>query len=262
MLFPSCCSAKKSCLGGLMPFSDNFLVRTTDCDANLKLTTPAMLDLFQESAARHCLKYNLDSPYLIDNKGQTWVLTGMALKITEYPKWPEDVRIDTWAKSFKGFKAYRDYTIYNSNGNRAVEASSIWALLDIKSRRPVKLETLETQMKEEGELSNLPDILPGRPETIDFSSCSETVIEVHKGNLDLNNHVSNIQYIFWLHIYIENSGELELEYINISYKGESYLGDRLIFKSSIEHGKGYHCFINSLTGKDVCVMETHWKNIN
>lgn len=247
-----------------MPYTEELKFRTSDCDKNLKLTPSSILDLFQETAGRHCIPYGLDSPTLIKNYDATWVLTGMALNLESYPCWPGSVKIDTWTTSLKGFKALRDYTLYNDDGKNIIQGSSVWAMINLKTRRPTKMDTLNSSFEIENDIHELPNITPGKPKILDDYGEAGVIINVNRSDLDLNNHVSNIQYLVWLYTYMDNKflDIKELSSINISYRGETYLNDELLFKTVFIDNCGYHSFINKKTNKEICIISSTWRDIN
>ena len=243
-----------------MPFSQILNIRTSDCDSKLFIKPSAVLDLFQETAGRHCIPYKLDSPTLISEKGVTWVLSGVVVRFLEFPKWPETVEVKTWARTLKGFKAHRDYTILNKDSKSIIQGSSQWALLDINKRRPVRIEDINNGMEIETDLTQFENIIPGKFDKPSNYADTGTIIKVNVENLDLNNHVSNIEYIKWLFLYI-NKEFLKIKtlyFMNISFCGESYLGDELILKKQNIENKGYYSFFNKSSNKEVCVIYTEW----
>lgn len=244
-----------------MPHIEQLKIRTSDCDKYLKITPSSVLDLFQETAGRHSITFGLDSPTLIQDRGMTWVLTAMALNFDHYPKWPESVGIQTWIKELKGFKALRDYSVYDESGRNVINGSSVWALLDLQTRRPVKIGSLNTELEIEQDNHSIVDIIPGRMKSPDDYGNNEITIKVNSGDIDLNNHVSNIQYLAWMYT---SQGEeflkdYELSSVNISYRGETHLNDELLYKNMITEDNGSHCFINKLTGKVVCIISSSWR---
>ena len=245
-----------------MTHKEKFKIRTSECDNKMKLIPAAILDMFQETAGRHCVPTKLDSPSLIKKHNSTWVLTAMAIEFKEFPKWPEEVEVETWAKSFTGFKAFRDYKVYNKDGKSIVAGASIWAMLNLDTHRPTKIDTIASAMTLNSGVDAL-NVKPGKLE-LDSDNFEETLIKVTFGDIDMNNHVSNIQYIAWLYQntnkeYLENS---ELRSLNIAYKGEAYLNDELIYKSSINNGSGSHIFVNRDTGREICKISSTWETIN
>lgn len=245
-----------------MIHKEKFKIRTSECDKNMKIIPAAVLDMFQETAGRHCVPFNLDSPSLIKSHNSTWVLSGMALEFKEYPIWPEEVEVETWAKSLTGFKAHRDYSVYNKLGSNIINGSSIWALLNLEKRRPSKIDIIASALKINKGVNAL-DTQPGKFAAIENIEFDTTIITVSNSDIDMNNHVSNIQYLAWLYNNTDNNflENHELSSLNISYKGEAYLNDELIYKSSINNKKGFHIFVDKENDKEICKISSNWREI-
>ncbi len=247
-----------------MYYNEEFKIRTSDCNSKMFLHPSALLDLFQESGGRHSAMYGIDTPSLLDKHKVTWVLSGLAISIDESPKWPEDINIKTWLKSAKGFKAHRDFSIFNNIGNKIIDASSIWALIDIKTRRPIPLKTIEHNLEMSPDEHSIQGIIPGKVESkidLDSKNIQKNQITVSRNDMDLNDHVSNITYVKWMFSYIDDEF-LEantLTNLNISYRGEACLNDVLKYTSIVENGVGYHIFTNRSSGRDICVIVSNWK---
>lgn len=245
-----------------MIHKDRFKIRTSECDKNMKLMPAVVLDLFQEVAARHCEKFNLDSPELIRKHNYGWILSSLAIDFKKHPSWPEKVDVETWAKNLTGFKASRDYAISDIQGENIINGTSIWALLDLEKRRPVKIDTIASEMKVNSGVDAV-SRKPGRVRLPEDLNYNESDIKVNVGNIDMNGHACNIEYISWL--YQNTDKEYlklnELESLNISYIDEAYLGDDLIYKSSIVDNEGAHIFVNKESGKEICKISSTWRKI-
>ncbi|MBN2619013.1 MAG: hypothetical protein JXR64_11940 [Spirochaetales bacterium] len=246
-----------------MAHTENFKIRTSECDGKMKLTPAAVLDLFQETAGRHCVPHQIDSPSLLKKENKTWVLSGLSVEFNKYPIWPENVDVETWAKSLTGFKALRDYSIKNSQGEIVVNGSSTWALLDMSRRRPCKIDLLDLSM----EIDTGRNAIDSSNIKIDsnnvFSECIISEICVTSSNIDVNEHVSNIEYVNWIYQFIPNSfiQNKEISFMNIMYKGEALLNDNLILETSLNSNSGLHKFINKENGMELCIITTHWRDI-
>lgn len=245
-----------------MPYQEKLKLRTTDCDKEMRITPAGVLDLFQEAAGGHCIPHKIDVPTLIKENGLTWVLIGMSLEFKRLPVWPELLTINTWAKSLKGFKALRDYAIEDNDGNNIINGSSVWALVDIKSKRPSKIDSLNHDMEIEPDSHSIPGTTPGRMESIKLDDFEGSPFVVNHSDLDMNHHVSNIQYLKWFYSYLDQDfiQKNRLVGMNISYKGETCFGDKLIFKGTIDNGKCYHSFLND-AGKEICSIESKWLSL-
>lgn len=243
-----------------MSHSEKVLLRTTDCNENLEVLPHAVMDMFQEVAGRHCVPYKMDSPTLMKNGGVSWVLSSLAIKFNSFPKWPEILDVKTWASSLKGFRAIREYEIFNSNKDRVIYASSQWALLDLNKRRPVRIENINEDMAIEDGLEFFKENPPGKIKKPDQYSELLATITVNRDNLDFNDHVSNIQYIKWLSTLLKKRDDISLSFLNIAFTGESYLENKLSVYRSFNNNRGQYMFFNETLKKEVCIIYTEWVN--
>lgn len=245
-----------------MVFSQQFMSRHSECDPLLRVTPPAMLDYFQEVASRQCIPYGMSVPQLMNEHGCSWVLSGMAVRFEAYPCWPEELTAETWARSLKGFKAHRDFRIKDEAGRLCARASSHWALIDVESRRPVRMDELGKDFPASPDLSAWEDARPGKVPSPDVYDGKEAVVEVSLADLDYNRHVNNIRYLVWLMIYQDKEflSRMELADLNIAFLGETVFGDRLILKSSsLDNDSFIYSFVRERDGKEVCRMFASWR---
>lgn len=246
-----------------MNYTQSFKIRSSECNTSLKLTPPAVLDYFQEVAGRQCIPYGMGVPDIINNHGMTWVLSGMSVHFVSYPSWPEELQIETWPRTLKGFKAFRDFLMKDDAGTVLARGSSVWALLDIESRRPCKMDFVGEIMPHDPERKALPDPVFGRIPAAENFNQDDVVFPVSLSDLDYNEHVNNIRYLIWLMTYLDSSysKEREMTDLNIAFMGESRLGDHICLKSSMEGEAGLHSFIRVQDAKEVCRMSTSWRPI-
>ncbi len=242
-------------------FTQHFMTRHSECDPSLRVTPAAVLDYFQEVAGRHCIPYGVAVPQIMADWGLTWVLTAMAVRFDAYPHWPEEVIVQTWPRRLHGFKALRDFYLKDSAGRICVKGSSQWAVLELETRRPAKMDKIGELMPCSCEEEALPEVRPGRiplPETFNLE---DIPITVSSADLDYNYHVNNLRYIIWLLSSLDKGLQegQELAALNIAYLGECHLGDQLIIRSFLEGGHGVHSFWRKGDEREVCRMESSWR---
>jgi len=80
----------------LSTYEDRFTVRSYEVDKNASVTMPQIANYFQEAAGKHADKLEFDISHL-QEKGLTWVLYRMHIKIDQFPGRWEDVAVQTWA---------------------------------------------------------------------------------------------------------------------------------------------------------------------
>ncbi|MDC7239457.1 MAG: thioesterase [Spirochaetales bacterium] len=243
-----------------MHYSQTFKIRNSECDMSLKLSPAAVLDYFQEAAGRNCIPYGVAVPEIITKYGMTWVLSGITVHFDSYPSWPEEIVVDTWPRKQKGFKAFREFLIKDTDGKVLVRGSSLWALLDVKTRRPCKTDFVADLLPQDpAEALENPPL--GRVPKAESFNREDVTFPVTQSDLDYNNHVNNIRYLIWLLSHMDHSWtrEKEISELNIAFTGEARLGDTICLKSFLQEDDGLHSFVREEDGREVCRMSTAWR---
>jgi acyl-ACP thioesterase len=125
--------------------------------------------------------------------GLTWVLSWAKFEFFHFPKFADEIKIQTWGK--KQFKLFsmRDYFLFNSNDEIICKGTSAWLLIDSKSLRPKILPQLFPDIKmldSKDALSDLPQkIIPTKETKIIYST------QIRYSDIDLNQHANNASYI-------------------------------------------------------------------
>ena len=224
----------------LSNYEDRFTVRSYEVDKNASVTLPQIANYFQEAAGKHADKLEFDISHL-QEKGLTWVLYRMHIKIDQFPGRWEDVAVQTWPSSGDGIRAFRDYELRNSEGNRIGVGVSQWMVLDTQKRRPVRMpkEILEMGLDVENHLLSVEKSTFPKMESVDYKSN----VTVGRQDLDMNNHANNVKYIEWMISYLpENaSSHGKCSSINLQYHAECGLGDEIrVETQNLSPGKFLH----------------------
>ena len=224
----------------LSTFEDRFTVRSYEVDKNASVTLPQIANYFQEAAGKHADKLEFDISHL-QEKGLTWVLYRMHIKIDQFPGRWEDVAVQTWPSSGDGIRAFRDYELRNSEGSRIGVGVSQWMVLDTQKRRPVRMpkEILEMGLDVENHLLSVEKSTFPKMESVDYKNN----VTVGRQDLDMNNHANNVKYIEWMISYLpENaSSHGKCSSINLQYHAECGLGDEIrVETQNLSPGKFLH----------------------
>ncbi len=125
----------------------------------------------------------------------TWLLLEWKLQVIRRPNYAEKIKVTTWSKNSVKCYAYRDFKIYDEQGNVIVLAASKWVLVDTEKSRIVKIEP-DLLAKYEPELDK--SAFDGE----DFEKIhvpkeyqNETEYIVRKSDIDVNNHMNNLCYL-------------------------------------------------------------------
>ena len=169
----------------------------------------------------------------------TWVLSRLSVEMTEMPRQNEHIEIRTWVESVMKLFTNRNFSIHRADGTPLGYARSVWAMIDIETRRPCDLLSLYNGDILNYVVSEEENVCPieghGRfrfrdPELV-------RTLDVRYSDIDINRHVNSIKYMEHI-LDLFSCEELErgLHRFEIAYKAESRMGDTLSF--FVQRGEG------------------------
>ena len=121
-----------------MKYTKNLTTRSFYINRFGKLSTSFMFYQMQDIAWEHANILGFGYDQLKEDQ-QFWVLSRLLVKIGRRPIWGEKFTLETWSRGTDGFFAYRDYRFIDSKGETIIEGTSSWLVLDLKSKRIVRL---------------------------------------------------------------------------------------------------------------------------
>lgn len=203
-----------------------FAVSGRDVDPQDRVRADALGLMLQESAAHHADNWGMSVPALIA-QGRTWVLARVAMSFEgPRPGWKSELKVETWSRGFRGHLATRDSLIKTLDGKTpgaiVARASSSWFVIDLNSRKPVRLtdDYVGLDAAEPGLLSG---VETGARMDLPKEGAREVPLAVRASDLDLNGHVNNVRYIEWLYeaVPLEVLAERRLARLDLNYTGET-----------------------------------------
>ncbi len=169
----------------------------------------------------------------LNETSHTWVLSRLSIEMEEMPPQYAHGEITTWVESVIKLFTNRNFAILRPDGTAYGYARSIWAMIDMQTRRPCDLLTLYDGDILRYVVSDAENHCPiaghGRFRFRDPQLVR--TIDTHYSDVDINGHINSIKYIeHILDLFpIERFRSQRLQRFEIAYKTESYLGDRLSF---------------------------------
>lgn len=169
-------------------------------------------------------------------KNKAWVLLANKVQIFIQPRLGDEIEVGTCPVDFGKVMATRQFFIKDSQGNFMVKAESIWSLIDITQRMPIRIQAEDTNKYTQ-------DIAFDSINTsrkIRFNSPKEQIGEwLVKGfDIDTNGHVNNANYLRTIYDYIPK--DLDYNQIEIVYNKEAMLGEKVLCSKYNEEGaKGF-----------------------
>lgn len=218
-----------------------------------------ILTLLEETAAEHCLAIDY-SLYDLENENIGWVLVSGAIEMDRYPRYKEKITIKTWLSRYSRIKGYRENLIYDDKKNIIGKAKGLWVFYDILNRKPVQIfEEIRNRWQFDRETSVNINIdkkiapVEGKKPRVEF--------DVHKLDIDGNDHVNNIRYLHWL---IESLPEdlldnCFLKTIDGRFVAEAKYGERIKVYLKEEVDENTFCHSIESNGKICAIARTVWQ---
>jgi len=176
-------------------WSESCHVYTHDSDMSGTMTLTAIARYFQEAAwhSAESLGFGYERASELN---QYWVLVRQCIRMDRFPRWGEDLTIETWPRGVEGLWAFRDYYIRDREGLICGGATSSWMIMDGKTHRPQKPEIVSAAMPYVINVAALGKSAPkvqceGPGEVADSRL-------VRFSDMDVHGHLNNSKYVEWI----------------------------------------------------------------
>lgn len=174
-------------------YSKTFKINFRDVDFKYDLTMNALVDFMQEVSGEHALELGIDFTTDEDQKAY-WIVSRSKMHLERYPKWQEQIRIETYPVGIDKLFCMRRFDIFDEQNESIGYMIGYYILMDFRTHRPLRVQKMEGVLQSlnwpyEGE--ELPKLK--RPETI----LQEEQRRVRSGEIDINQHMNNAHYIRW-----------------------------------------------------------------
>ena len=240
---------------------DNYTVYSYHSDYRQQLNLVSLFNFLQESAWSHASKNAFGFDDLL-NQGFFWALTRVKFTINKYPKWGDNLRIETWSKEPDPLIAYRDFEIFNETNEKLLAATTAWLIVDIKSRRPQRMAPFKDKfphLHTRYAINEHPGKLPELPNE---NLTTSTKREICLSDMDMNGHVNNANYVRWVidtfsFDFIKSHSVTEME---INFLHESQAGQHYIVNIHEKNNLQYLCnVVRTDDNKELARMEIFFK---
>jgi len=184
-----------------------------------------LLDAMSETAGRHAEKLGVGVRDL-HAKGLTWVLARLHVEISRVPTAGQAIHIATWPSGRHRLFAVREFQLTDEAGGEVLRATSAWALMNMETRRPSRLDPhLPVFSRHPGRM--VEDDFPPLPPV--QASDSRAAYRALAADIDINDHVNNTVYLDWALRAVPAAARgrkpLALE---VAFLGEARLGDEVV----------------------------------
>lgn len=242
----------------------DYSLRIDEADWSGRARPLSLLNLLQDAAFVHAAILGVGVEQL-QRRNLTWVLSRYRIRFLAYPPVHTPLQVRTWPSSREARTTTRDFEIHSAGGDLLAIATSAWALLDLQSRRPVRLDEI------------LPDYPLESRRALDFTAERlpslqqverELPFRVRFGDLDVNRHVNNAVYLQWAleTVPSEVVEPCRLAELEVSYRAEARYGDTILSRLQTGSGSGVgpvflHQLVSRDGGREFTRLQSVWRPV-
>ncbi len=218
-------------------YTEKNIVKWHHIDVRQELKPYAFMNMMQEIAGNHANRLNFGYDAL-QQSNQIWVLSRIKVRFEQYPKWGDNLELETWHKGMQSLFGLRDFVLHKEDGSKAVVATSSWLIMNARTRRIERSNVFNSssEILNEGNMQNAIetpcDRLKSQPDM-------ELVREHTVMYSDLDNlmHTNNAKYAEWImdSIDFEFIKTHRIKEFQINYNAETKIGEKIeIYRKEIE----------------------------
>jgi acyl-ACP thioesterase len=227
-----------------------------------KATLPMIGGFMLQAATKHADERGFGYSSMTSQQ-RVWVLSRIAIEIFDYPKNDTVFVIKTWIVSVNRLFTERHFAFEDENGRKLGYGRSLWASIDLESRKPTNLLELYglsgyinagEEVPIEG-LAKIPVLKDNYEQATRFT--------VKYSDVDINKHLNSMKYIeHFVDVFdIGMFREKEIKRIEINYISEGKYGTDLDILKREEDEDSY--ILEMKDGDNsVCSTRITWKQIN
>ncbi len=247
-------------------------VHSAAIDEAQRLTIPALVRELQAAAMRNSVRLGF-SVFELEAQNLGWVLLRQSLRLSHRPKLGESYEVLTCPAGFDRFFTYRDFHLFDQNGQIFGTATTAWMMMDLTSRRMTAVPDwikdrvvphlpAASQLLPQSARMKLQD-LPGLLQQDTGEKAKSLQFRVGYHQLDFNRHLSNPFYLEWglegLPQVLLSQGDLIA--IDLEYKKEAVYGEQVQVRTALdtESSSVYRHLLTNERYETLAIMRSQWK---
>lgn len=236
----------------------DYIVNAHDVDGKMHLRLVALQRAFLTVSGKDADLHGFGTLNLIDGEGISWVLLKFAADVKRLPVEQDRVTIETWVEGVNRLLTTRNFIMRDEAGEILCTASTEWAIIDLKTRRPVNV-IRDTNIADFATGESVSAELPGK-----LPQATGTDVYRHRvvySDIDYNGHTNSMQYVQWImdSYPVDKVYDRQVERFEIVYAKEAVYGEDIEVRYD-ELADDLTLFsVNSASGTNFVNARIKWK---
>ena len=172
-----------------------YSLTVADIDASRRMTVGAVLCYSQDTIGRFLSEANVSAFDLLE-EGRTWMILEFHGSLSgEMPAWPGIVQVEVFLSEITSLKAYVDYIFRDVRGNIVTRGTSVWVMINLKTRRPVPCGEVQRFTQQYDPRNHVPHLRYHFPDDGQSAGAVAMGHRVTRLETDFNGHMSNRDFV-------------------------------------------------------------------
>lgn len=171
---------------------EEHILKTHQCDRYGIMRPITLMNLLQGLAGKHADMLGFGRNECLE-KNIAWVVTHMFVDIVDIPHADEKLIYSTWPTIPGALRSERDFEVRDDKGNLRIRAISQWVLIDLNTRRPVRISDCFPNWEGIDEHVWNRDF----DKAADFIPTKTHAMACRFDDIDVNQHINNAVYTVW-----------------------------------------------------------------
>jgi acyl-ACP thioesterase len=231
-----------------------FLAEPFHCDFSGRLFMGHLGNHMLNAADFHSTDRGFGMKYLMTIQ-RSWVLSRLAIEITEMPEQYTRFNVETWVENAMRFFTQRNFAVTDDNGKVYGYGRSVWAMIDTETRQPCDIFAIKDGAINDW-IENQKPCPIDKGGRVKMSDNAEFIhaIDTYYNDVDINGHINSVKYIeHILDIWpIDWYREHRIQRFEIAYVAEAHAGDKLSFYREKEDENTFNVRIVRTDGTECC----------
>ncbi|MFH1052146.1 MAG: acyl-ACP thioesterase domain-containing protein [bacterium] len=207
-----------------------YYFRPGQFDFKNRISFVNLINSVLDAAGKHAESNKFGIEDLMEN-GRTWMLGRISFEFLANQPSTNNLWIETWVDDIQDVFTKRRFNVYDDNKNLFASACTMWAMIDIKSRRFVPLKkhlNLDFIVSDKEKHTGNPEKIPEISDNIQ----KIRTLEAFYSDIDINKHVTSSRYIQMMldAFSLEHHQNFNIKKFEINFLSEVLYGDKLEVK--------------------------------
>ena len=207
-----------------MKHTENYRTTWHDTDCNRKVRPTPILTYFEETSNLHMTAVGQPLDRVRDEAGLGFILSRLTMKFHKPIEAYKNIKVETWTSEGRAFSTLRSFRLLDGTETVA-EALTLWALVDINERKPVKISSYDFGFEHEEPIEIDAPSRVAFPKDLELEKVGER--KIFYSDCDYNMHMNNTRYPDMLCDFLPDIKEKSLSSMTLSFLHEAAMGHTL-----------------------------------